>query len=182
MRFLPHALALGLAVLVAPQWLAGQAKPLPPDSAAWLEAQARTIMAAVPYPTFITVGKDGHPQARTIQPLAPDSTWTVWFATNPRTRKVGEVSRNPRVTLHYFDPSTLSYVTLIGRGRVVRDRATKAVHWAPAWDAFYPDRDSSVVLLAVTAERLEIVSTGLKITGDPRTWRPPSVTVRRRNR
>lgn len=175
-------MALGLAVLSAPLPLVGQAKPLQPDSAAWLEAQARTIIGAVPYPTFITVGADGHPQARTIQPLAPDSTWTVWFATNPRTRKVGEVVRNPRVTVHYFDPATLSYVTLIGRGRVVRDRATKDAHWTAAWDAFYPDRDSSVVLMAVSVERLEVVSTGLKITGDPRTWRPPSVTVRRRGR
>jgi len=171
-----------LAVGMAPCPLAGQGPATAGDSAAWLRSQARAIIAAVPYPTFITNGPTGHPQARTVQPLAPDSTWTVWFATNPRTRKVGEVARNPRVALHYFDPATLSYVTLIGRARVVRDRTTKDAHWTPAWDAFYPDRDSSVVLMAVTAERLEVVSTGLKITGDPRTWRPPSVPIARPRR
>ena len=79
--------------------------------------------------------------------------------------------------LHYFDPATLSYVSLIGRARVVRDRATKDAHWTAAWNAFYPDRDTSVVLIAVRAERLEIVSSTLGIAGDAATWQPPTVIL-----
>ena len=145
-----------------------------------LETFARRIVRSVPYPTFITNDGTGRPQARTVQPQQPDSAWTVWIATNPRTRKVTEVQRDPRVVLHYFDQSTLSYVSLIGRARVVRDRATKAAHWSSAWDSFYPDRDTSVVLIAVEAERLEIVSTTLGISGDAATWRPPTIHVGRR--
>lgn len=144
-----------------------------------LEEFARRIVRAVPYPTFITTDASGRPQARTVQPMQPDSGWTVWFATNPRTRKVAEVERDARVVLHYFDQSTLSYVSLVGRARVVRDRATTAAHWDQAWDAFYPDRDSSVVLIAVEAERLEIVSATLGISGDAATWSPPTVRLRR---
>ena len=144
-----------------------------------LEEFARRIVKAVAYPTFITKDASGQPQARTVQPLQPDSTWTVWFATNPRTRKVGEVLRDPRVVLHYFDLSTLSYVSLIGRARIVRDRATKDAHWDSSWDAFYPDRDTSVVLIAVKAERLEVVSSTLGISGDAATWRPPVVRLPR---
>lgn len=147
------------------------------DSARSLEAAARTIVQAVSYPTFITTDATGRPQARTIQPLPPDSRWTVWFATNPRTRKVTEVGRDPRVVLHYFDPRTLSYVSLIGEARVVRDRPTKAAHWDKAWDAFYPDRDTSVVLIEVRAQQLEVVSSTLGIAGDARTWRPPTVQL-----
>jgi general stress protein 26 len=142
-----------------------------------LEESARRIVAAVPYPTFITTDLTGRPAARTVQPQAPDSAWTVWFATNPRTRKVREIVRDPRVVLHYFDQTTLSYVALVGRARVVRDRATKDAHWTPAWNAFYPDRDSSVVLIAVTADRLEIVSSTLGISGDAATWRPPTLPI-----
>ena len=142
-----------------------------------LEESARRIVASVPYPTFVTTDLSGRPQARTVQPLPPDSTWTVWFATNPRTRKVGEVERDPRVVLHYFDPGTLSYVSLIGHARVVRDHATKVAHWNAAWDSFYADRDTSVVLIAVTAERLEVVSSTLGISGDAATWRPPTVRL-----
>ena len=147
-----------------------------------VEASARRIVAAVAFPTFITTDADGRPQARTVQPLAPDSIWTVWFATNPRTRKVREVARDPRVVLHYFDPATLSYVSLVGRARVIRDRATKAAHWSSAWDSFYPDRDTSAVLIAVQAERLEVVSSTLGIAGDAATWLPPTVTLPRRRR
>lgn len=145
-----------------------------------LEERARQIVRAVPYPTFITNDSSGRPQARTVQPLPPDSAWTVWFATNPRTRKVGEIQRDPRVVLHYFDQGTLSYVSLVGRARVVRDRATKDAHWTANWNAFYPDRDTSVVLIVVEAERLEIVSSTLGISGDAATWRPPTVVLPRR--
>jgi len=71
----------------------------------------------------------------------------------------------------------LSYVALIGEARVVRDRATKAAHWDKAWDAFYPDRDSSVVLIEIRAQQLEVVSSTLGIAGDSRTWRPPTVQL-----
>jgi general stress protein 26 len=84
------------------------------------------------------------------------------------------------VVLHYFDPASLGYVTLHGRARVVRDSATKAAHWDPAWDAFYPDKARGAVLLAIQGDRLEIVSAQRGIEGDPRTWRPPTVLLRQR--
>lgn len=167
-------LALLLPVLLAVADAQGSPRAAAKPS---LEQNARRIVASVAYPTFITTDLTGRPQARTVQPQQPDSAWTVWFATNPRTRKVREITRDPRVVLHYFDQPTLSYVALIGRARVVRDRATKDAHWTTAWNAFYADRDTSVVLIAVTAERLEIVSTTLGITGDAATWRPPTVRL-----
>jgi general stress protein 26 len=163
--------------LTSPQRVLAQAAAAPatPD----IEAVARRIVTAAEYPTFITLDASGRPQARTVQPMKPDSTWTVWFATNPRTRKVGEVERDGRVVLHYFDPATLSYVSLIGRARTVRDRVTRDQHWNPAWDAFYKNRDTDVVLIAVEAEQLEVVSIKLGLTGDPVTWRPASLKIRR---
>ena len=142
-----------------------------------LPTAARTIIASAQYATFITTDAAGHPQARTVQPLAPDSAWHVWFATNPRTRKVGQVRRHAHVALHYFDKPTESYVTIIGEARIVTDRATKNAHWDSAWDAFYKDRDTSVVLIDVRADQLEIVSAKMGITGDAATWRPPTVRV-----
>ena len=172
-----HRLRLLSALLTAtPAVLLAQSKPALTPAA--LAAAARTIVGRVVYPTFITTDARGHPQARTVQPMAPDSTWTVWFATNPRTRKVAEVVRRPHVVLHYFDPTTQSYVALVGRARVVRDRATKDAHWNPAWSTYYADRDTSVVLIAVQADRLEIVSAKLGVEGDKATWRPPTLTVR----
>ena len=169
------------AVLCAtPMLLSAQTTPErpPPLTPVVLEAAARQIVASVAYPTFITTDAKGHPQSRTVQPMAPDSSWAVWFATNPRTRKVAEIARQPHVVLHYFDPVTQSYDALVGRARVVRDRATKDAHWNPAWSTYYPEFDTSVVLIVVQAERLEIVSAKLGVEGDKATWRPPTLTVR----
>lgn len=134
-------------------------------------------MRGAEYAALITTDANGAPQARTVQPVAPDSEWVVWFATNPRTRKVREIARDNRVVLHYFDRSTLSYVSFIGRATVIADRPTKNAHWNSAWNAFYPDRDTSVVLVRVVPSRLEIVSSTLGITGDAATWRPPTLNV-----
>ena len=103
----------------------------------------------------------------------------VWFATNPLTRKVGDVSRDGRVSLYYFEPASLAYVTLVGRARIVRDRTEQDAHWERAWDAFYPDRANGVVLIEVTPDYLEIVDIKRGINGDSVTWRPPVLPLRK---
>lgn len=150
--------------------LGAQARPARIDTA----AVVRRLMAGAQYATLVTLDERGAPRSRTVQPSAPERDFVVWFATNPRTRKVEDIARDGRVVLHYFDSKRLGYVSVVGTARLVRDRATKNAHWNPAWDAFYKDRDSSVVLVAVTPERLEIVSDADKITGDKATWRPPA--------
>lgn len=147
-------------------------------SPARLDSVARRIVAAARYATFVTVDADGQPLARTVQPKAPSAAWTVWLATNPRTRKVREVERQPRVAMHWFDPATESYVAITGRARVVRDRPTKNAHWDPAWNAFYENRDTDAVLIRVDAERVEVVSPRLGVDSDRTTWRPQSFTPR----
>lgn len=145
-----------------------------------LDSIARRIVAAAKYATFVTVDAAGRPQVRTVQPRPPEADWGVWFATNPRTRKVQEVTRRASVALHYFDPATESYVAITGRARVVRDRPTQNAHWDPAWTAFYPDRDKGVVLIGVEAERIEVVSPRLGVDSDAATWRPQSFSPKAR--
>jgi general stress protein 26 len=99
----------------------------------------------------------------------------VRIGTNRHTRKVAEIARDPRVTLYYFDAPSASYVTLQGYARVVTDRAETERFWKPEWEAFYPNREADYLLIAVTPERIEVVSESRGITGDPVTWRPPAV-------
>jgi general stress protein 26 len=145
-----------------------------------LDSIARRIVAAARYATFVTVDSAGRPQVRTVQPRSPGAAWDVWFATNPRTRKVREVERRAPVALHYFDPVTESYVAITGRARVVRERTAKDANWDPEWNAFYLDRDKGVVLIAVQAERIEVVSPRLGVDSDATTWRPQSFVPTRR--
>lgn len=171
---------LVLACWFAPTLLTAQATASTPPSPEKIEAAARRITAAAKFATFVTLDDTGAPRARTVQPLAPDSTWTVWFATNPRTRKVQDITRDGRVVLHWFDAPNFAYVALTGRARIVRSRAEKDAHWDPAWNAFYTERDTSVVLVAVTATHLEVVSAKDGVEGDKATWRPPVLRPKKR--
>jgi general stress protein 26 len=82
------------------------------------------------------------------------------------------------LTLYYFDPETQGYVSLMGRARLVNDPNEKAKHWSEAWNQFYPNRDSAL-LIAVTPEKLEMVSLKHKIAGDRKTWAPPTIEFER---
>lgn len=141
-----------------------------------LIAAARAIMTKVGICSVITVDETGRPQARAIDAFPPDEQMVVWFATNPKTRKVNQIRRDPRVTLYYFDAGALSYVTLLGRARLVNDPAEKTKHWKDSFKAFWPDRGEGYLLVEVTPERIEVVSPAQKIFNDPVTWLPPSVT------
>ena len=140
-------------------------------------AAATDIIHQARYCTFITIGEDGHPQARIVDPLAPDANFTIWFATNPLTRKVEQVRRNPRVTLSCFDPASTSYVTVLGHGSLVTEAAEKQRHWKSDWAAIYPHgaKGRDFMLIRITPARLEIVSESRGMTGDPKTWLPLTI-------
>lgn len=169
----PIRIALLLALVPAGSVMAQR-----PADRTVIERAARELIAGAAYGTLITLGQDGHPQARTVDNFPPEADFTVWIGTNPRTRKVAEIRRDPRVTLHWFDPKRLGYVTLIGRARLVNDSTEKARRWKPEWAGFYPDRNRDYLLVEVRPLRLEVVSPSQGITGDSLTWRPPTVDLR----
>src|SRR6185436_7725168 len=136
---------------------------------------AREIMTTTRYCALITIDARGRPNARTMDAFAPDEKMTVWFGTNPLSRKVAEIRRHPRVTLYYFDRENQAYVTIHGTARVVNDAAEKARHWKDDWQAFYPDRAKSYALIEVRPVTLEVVNVKKGLVGDSKTWRPPTV-------
>ncbi|MEO8499625.1 MAG: pyridoxamine 5'-phosphate oxidase family protein [Vicinamibacteria bacterium] len=139
---------------------------------------ARQIMIAARYCTLITIGADGQPQARVVDPLGPDETFNVYVATNPLSRKVGEMGKDPRVTLLYFDTARSAYVTLIGRA-VATSAEEKKAHHKKVWQPFFSlDRPESYALYRVTASRLEVVSARDGLSGDPSTWRPEIIELK----
>ena len=143
---------------------------------------AREIMTTTRYCALITTDRRGRANARTMDAFAPDENMIVWFGTNPLSRKISEIRRNPQVTLYYFDRENLAYVSIQGVARLVNDAKEKARHWKDDWRAFYPDRDKSYLLIEVRPVRLEVVNTKTGIVGTSRDWQPPSVNLRHRER
>jgi len=140
-----------------------------------LISAAREIMTTTRYCALITTDSRGITHARTMDAFAPDDQMIVWLATNPRSRKVAEIRRHPRVTLYYFDRESQAYVTINGIARLVNDASEKARHWKDDWKAFYPSRDKDYLLIQVSPARLEVVNTKTGIVGDALKWQPPSV-------
>ncbi|HSR16047.1 MAG TPA: pyridoxamine 5'-phosphate oxidase family protein [Gemmatimonadales bacterium] len=164
-------LVLLLVTIGSPRAAAGQVGR---DS---LLAVARRLMVDARYAALVSVDSTGAPQARTVEPFPPEPDFTVWIGTNPRTRKVGEIRRDARVALYYYDPGAMGYVTVRGRAELVNDPALKRQWWNPGWEGFYPDREKDYLLVRVIPERLEIVSPADGIIGDAVTWRPPAVRL-----
>lgn len=133
---------------------------------------ARRIMIGARFCTLVTIGELGQPQARVVDPLEPDAAFEVHIATNPASRKVAEIRKDPRVTLLYFDTARSAYVTLIGRAIEMPD-AEKAGHRKKDWDAFFPAATPlAYTLYRIVPSRLEVVSASDGLSGDPVTWRP----------
>ena len=166
-------LALTLVGLLGGGAGAGTQQAPLPNRARVLSA-ARDVMTHARYATLVTIGEDGQPQARVVDPAAPEADLIVWIATNPASRKVTQLRKDARATLLYFDRGTESYVTLLGSASLVTDPAEKARHWQARWAPHYPDgpRGANHLQLRFVPRTLEIVSGPHKLEGDPKTWRP----------
>ncbi|MGZ8844789.1 MAG: pyridoxamine 5'-phosphate oxidase family protein [Pyrinomonadaceae bacterium] len=176
LKFRRKAFAVALHLSLAAAAISASAQQSRPLSRDELIAAAREIMTTTRYCALITFDRAGRAQARTMDAFPPEENMSVWMATNPKSRKVAEIRRRPRVTLYYFDRQSEAYVTVHGTARLVSDANEKARHWKDEWQAFYPNRDKDYLLIEVRPVKLEVVNTKKGILGDPRTWLPPTVT------
>lgn len=151
----------------------------PAPTTAQIRAAATDIMKAARQCTLVTIGEDGHPQARIVEPLiAADGS--IWIATNSLTRKVQEIKKDPRVTLMFFNAAASEYVAVLGRATLVSDAVRKAAHWKAEWKPFYKDehRGADFMLFEVRPHRFEVSSTRHKLENDPTTWKPVILDVK----
>lgn len=175
-----HRITLSLvATAVAATSLHAQAKTKDAPSRDAVLTAAREIMIATRYATLVTNGAGGQPQARIVDAFGPDTSLTVWIATNALTRKVAELKKDPRLTLLYFSPVTFEYVTMQGKATFSTDSRDRQDHWKRDWSALYKDewRGADYLLIKVKPTHVEVVSQRRGINNDPVTWRPVSVDI-----
>ncbi len=136
---------------------------------------AREIMDAAGTCALITLDEEHIPMVRTMDPFPPAEDLTVWFGTNSESRKVQQIKNNPNVTLYYLDSDASGYVVIHGTAQLVDDPEEKQKRWKDSWEAFYPNNREDYLLIRVSPEWMEILSTTRGITGDPKTWETPVV-------
>ena len=137
---------------------------------------AREMIASKTTVTLVTLGADGLPRARTMEPFQPTEDWTFWMGTNRESQKVAEIQARPEALLHYEMPGQQGYVVVEGRAEIVDDPKLEATWWMDHWDAFYPDR-AAYILIRFEPTRIEVVSYAHGLVGDAVTWEAPGVDL-----
>ena len=143
-------------------------------------AASRTIISNARYATMVTMAGAGAPDARIVDPFAPETDFTIWVATNANSRKAAQLVKDPRVTLVYFDAANKGYVTLKGTAALVRDAKEKSAHWKEQWAGMYKNKNlgDDYLLVRIVPDTLEVVSVALGMINDPATWRPVTLKLR----
>jgi general stress protein 26 len=141
-----------------------------------LKTTAREIMTAAGTCALITVDQEGRARVRVMDPFPAENDFTVWFGTNPKSRKVDQIKKDPRVTLYYLDPNASGYVMIHGIAQLVNDQKEKEKRWKVEWEAFYPDKPEGYLLIKVIPKWMEVISYTHGIVGNPVTWEPPIVS------
>ena len=136
---------------------------------------ARAIIDSADCRAFITVDEHGKPHARAMAVFPLEKNFVVYLGTSPNSRKVKQIRQNPNVIVYFYDTQGMSYVSLIGKARLVDDPEKKAHYWREGWTRWYPDRDKDYILIQVTPERLEMFSFQYQVMGEHPVWTVPSV-------
>lgn len=136
---------------------------------------AREIMDSAETCALITVDTNYLPRVRMMGAFKPESDFTVWFGTNPNSRKVSQIKHNTEVTLYYQEQGNSGYVMLQGTAQLINDVKEKEIHWKDSWKEYYPNYPDDYLLIKVTPNWMEVVSYTHNILGDPKTWEPAKV-------
>lgn len=98
-----------------------------------------------------TRAADGSLVSRPLQTLKLDASGELVFFTANDSGKIAELTDEPEVNLAYADPEKQRYVSVRGRARIDRDRATIDELWSFAQKVFFPGGkdDPQLVVLRV---------------------------------
>lgn len=136
---------------------------------------AREIMIAAKNCALITVDSLGIANVRTMDPFLPEDNFTVFMGTNSKSLKVKQIRDNNKVTLYYFDPKSVSYITLQGTAEIVNEQKMKEKYWKTAWENFYKNSKTDYLLIKFTPKKANIISEKYNLLGDAITWQTSQI-------
>ena len=151
------------------------------DTAVVLDS-ADALIARESFVGLASVDESNRPRVRTVRafrlkrPTTARERFTVFILTRTSTRKIGQIAKNPLVTLYFNEDQRATYATIMGRATVHRD--PKNPRLQPFLDSatvkfFWPAFPQDFVMIEVTPDWLELIGPGL--WNDPNTWRPQAV-------
>jgi general stress protein 26 len=106
-----------------------------------------------------TLTADGSMRSRPLYTLLMDAEARLWFFVEAQSPKTEEMeAHDHQVCLSYADPDGMTFVSVSGTGRVLRDRERMRELWTPLVKAWFPRGidDPSLGLLEVRLDKAEL--------------------------
>jgi general stress protein 26 len=121
---------------------------------------ARETISAAAFCFLITIGQDGIPNARLMQPFSPDAELLVMLGASSNSRKVQELKNDSRAALAYQYLEENAYVTMHGRVMLISDLKLRQQYWRDSWLDFFPGGPESddYLLIRFEPDRIEIMN------------------------
>lgn len=114
------------------------------------------VMKDIDICMMTTVGAYGHLHSRPMSNNRNvDWDGDTWFFSYADSSQVKETEKEPNVNLAYAVPDDIVFVSVTGKGEIVRDDAKKKELWYDELERWFPDgpEDNKVVLIKVAARR-----------------------------
>ena len=140
---------------------------------------AREIIREAGHCALITMDENNVPQVRTMDAFLPDDDFTIWLATNPKSRKVSQINANSSVVVFYNSKNDNGYVSVHGKAELINDKQARQKYWKEGWEKFYANRDDAYLLIRIKPDYLELINYKRGISGDSVTWQPTRVNLRK---
>lgn len=114
-------------------------------------------IADIEFAMLTTIEEDGRLRSRPMSTIRVDFDGNLYFFTRASSPKVDEVEREREVCVSYAKPDDQLYVSVSGKGRIVRDREKMKELWNPILKAWFPEGldDPEVALLEIHVEQAE---------------------------
>ena len=141
-------------------------------SESFLKENAQIILKESKTCVLTSISDDGTPSSRVMDPYIPNNDFIVFLVTNPKSRKVFEINKDPRVVLTFQNPN--GYVTIKGTVSIINDLNEKNKFWKDDWTPYYDSKENAL-LFKVKPISLEIVDSNNGINGNLETWSPQKI-------
>lgn len=101
-----------------------------------------------------TVEPNGNLHSRPMYTHKPEEDGTLWFFSEKDSAKIGQVKQDQHVNLGYASPDDNLYVSIVGKGTVVDDRAKIKELWSEGLRGWFPkgSDDPNISLLRIDIE------------------------------
>ncbi len=115
------------------------------------------LIKDIQFAMLTTVDEDGSLRSRPMATQEQEFDGDLWFFTAASAAKVDEVQHEHEVNVSYAAPDKQKYVSVSGKGQLVRDQNKVKELWQPALKAWFPDGldDPDLALLLVRVEKAE---------------------------